>query len=181
MKILCMGDSLTYGYGVIPCKTWIYHLSLALPEITFINEGLNGDTLQGMLHRLHSKPDLTQYNYTFIMGGTNDILGGDTADNCYQKLKNIIQYIENNNSVPIIGIPMEVFWAISNENAVLGAYRTKILDLSNKNNYHIIDFYQDFKTAILCNLNVYDGDVHPNESGYFIMSETAKNVFSTLL
>ncbi len=69
MKILCIGDSLTYGnvgYSYIP----FLHKNLKI-----INKGLNGDTLYGVSNRLRKMLDNSGDDFDLIIlgVGTNDI------------------------------------------------------------------------------------------------------------
>ena len=73
MRVFCLGDSLTAGYGVRPNECW---RELAARETGFelIDGGMNGDSSWGMNYRfrrdvLPSPPDLL-----FLMGGGNDML-----------------------------------------------------------------------------------------------------------
>ena len=73
MRIVCIGDSLTYGYGVRRAACWTALVSRMLEHVEIINKGISGDTTSGMLARfetdvLRETPDLV-----FIMGGSNDI------------------------------------------------------------------------------------------------------------
>ena len=71
MNILCIGDSLTAGYGVPREQCWVSLLDRQTQH-HWQNAGISGDTTPGMLARLQqlpSKPDLIIW-----MGGINDIL-----------------------------------------------------------------------------------------------------------
>ena len=72
MKLLCLGDSLTYGYDVRPQERWTTLVSNR-STIEIDNKGQCGDTTAGMVFRLHQL-DLIGYDAFFVMGGSNDIL-----------------------------------------------------------------------------------------------------------
>lgn len=73
MKIVFLGDSLTYAYGLRRKDAWVSLLA----EITgfkVINKGISGDTTGGMLARfmtdvINEKPDMVH-----ILGGGNDFI-----------------------------------------------------------------------------------------------------------
>lgn len=79
-KLICLGDSLTFGWGVSHGEKW---LSLLAQDygIRTVNAGLNGDTMEGMAFRFRAEI-LPRYftleerhkNLLFVMGGLNDIL-----------------------------------------------------------------------------------------------------------
>ena len=50
MKILCLGDSLTYGMGVLHKERWS-SLVAEQTGYTVVNRGISGDTTGGMLAR----------------------------------------------------------------------------------------------------------------------------------
>ena len=87
MELICLGDSLTYGYGVRSAHRWSTLVGQALQcEVT--NLGICGDTTGGMLVRLNTEimPKLRnrtpgQRPFVLLMGGVNDIFysGTDTG------------------------------------------------------------------------------------------------------
>ena len=87
MELICLGDSLTYGYGVRSAQRWSTLVGQALQcEVT--NLGICGDNTGGMLVRLNTEviPKLRnrtpgQRPFVLLMGGVNDIFysGTDTG------------------------------------------------------------------------------------------------------
>lgn len=51
MKLICIGDSLTFGYGVHLSQRWT-RLCAQETGWELVNEGINGDTTGGMLTRM---------------------------------------------------------------------------------------------------------------------------------
>ena len=77
MEIICIGDSLTYGYGVRRTQRWT-ELATERSGWKLINHGVCGDTTGGMLVRmreilrdLHSGKDERCF---LLMGGYNDLV-----------------------------------------------------------------------------------------------------------
>lgn len=70
MKLLCIGDSLTYG------NVGYSYMSFISENIYMINRGLNGDTLHGvkgrLIRTLEDERDL--FDFIILGIGTNDIL-----------------------------------------------------------------------------------------------------------
>lgn len=107
-KLLCLGDSLTEGYGISSSDRWTTLLEQQL-SIPVVNEGISGDTTAGMLSRC--LPALNAHNpsHCIIMGGTND-LWFDISDNLIlSNLKAAVRHCQSTNCIPIIGIPMDFF------------------------------------------------------------------------
>lgn len=73
MRIVCMGDSLTYGYGVRRGKIWTKILSDNTPEAEWINRGVSGDTTEDMKKRFSADVLDMDPDCVFLMGGSNDI------------------------------------------------------------------------------------------------------------
>ena len=85
MKLICIGDSLTFGYGVRPSQRWT-RLCEQESGWKIVNEGISGDTTGGMLVRLRAlltegHAVCAQRPWVFLMGGANDIFFSGT-DTC---------------------------------------------------------------------------------------------------
>ena len=72
-KLICLGDSLTFGLRVPQSQTWPRLVQETGVEV--INLGICGDTTGGMLSRLQTvlREHGTTQAYVLIMGGSNDI------------------------------------------------------------------------------------------------------------
>ncbi|GFZ31365.1 lipase/acylhydrolase [Clostridium zeae] len=104
MKIVCIGDSLTYGYGVAPSKGWV-NLLRASTKYDIINKGVNGDTTVGILSRFSRDCIDLNPNIAVIMAGTNDLLTGRSIDNIVDNIIYMVKECLNNNVKPVILIP----------------------------------------------------------------------------
>lgn len=74
-KIVCIGDSLTYGYGVKQENVW-HNLLKRNTGFRVLNRGVNGDGISGVRRRfdrdvVNERPDIC-----FMMIGTNDLIEG---------------------------------------------------------------------------------------------------------
>lgn len=88
MKLICIGDSLTFGYGVHLSQRWTW-LCAQETGWELVNEGINGDTTGGMLARMQGGvlAELREGGlgadrpYVLLMGGSNDVFysGSDAA------------------------------------------------------------------------------------------------------
>lgn len=84
MKLICSGDSLTFGYGVRASQRWT-HLCARDTGRKIVNEGVSGDTAGGMLARLAARvlPELRSgsadepFQRILLMGGCAPS-GGDS-------------------------------------------------------------------------------------------------------
>lgn len=182
MKIVCLGDSLTYGFGVRRSKAWT---KLAQDKLgtEVINEGICGDTTSGMLSRFHNAVYAKSPEAVLIMGGVNDlIIGADLgivkSNIMSMAHQSVARYID-----PIIGIPTKIDlenvrqdWAeFSDFNKVaegLCKYQGWIKEFCKTFNFKYIDFYSEFvKEAGDKARDLYIDGLHFNERGNEIMAE----------
>jgi hypothetical protein len=101
MKIVCLGDSLTYGYGVEKNNRWTQLIKSEL-NAEIINKGINGDTTAGMLMRSYNDIIKDYPTHSIIMGGTNDFLAGKNASDAFQAIK-IITKEKPDSLLPTLG------------------------------------------------------------------------------
>ena len=105
MKIICIGDSLTYGYGVWSSQCWVTLLAERINEnrrsgIRCLNFGTNGDTSGYMLDRArrHIIPDKAEAgDIIIIMGGANDVLMYGADENDAANIINIADLAKSKN------------------------------------------------------------------------------------
>lgn len=182
MKIVCLGDSLTYGFGVRRSKIWT-KLAQEKLGLEIINEGINGDTSGGMLSRFNSSVYMHRPQAVLIMGGVNDLIVG--ADLSVVKAnimslshQSIAKYIE-----PIIGIPTKIdlknvrkdwdsFTDFNKIASELEKYQQWIKEFCATFNFKYIDFYSEFEKLAESNVeSLYIDGLHFNEQGNEILSE----------
>ena len=207
-----LGDSLTHGYGVPEGQGWVELLAhdLAFKGSYMENHGIDGDTLQGMYNRLerilsakvrapksHESSGLAEGDASetttilCLLGGTNDILMGRSADYCFKKLQDLVRLWEDNlglDRVNPTGQERELVLALLppfdydpfDQNSILEAYNAKIRFYAESRGLAVIDFYTPLKEASDFGLVVYEGDVHPNSMGYTIMYQAAKECLLSL-
>lgn len=186
MKLLCLGDSLTYGFAVQPDQSWTALVS-AKSLIHIDNEGQCGDTTTGMVYRLHQF-DLGRYDAFFIMGGSNDILlDGDLEPIC-RNIGIIVTTFKRQGKPVYLGIPP----LTQTESAVYGwqnakdvekhndefrQYRQWLLSYGKETECIVIDFYEALLEAERrTGRNLYADGVHPNAEGYAVLAREVLKV-----
>ena len=108
--ILCLGDSLTFGYGAAPGEPYPQLLEQLTGHVTK-NAGVNGDTSEGALARL---PGLLQENkpgLVLISIGGNDFLRGVPLDRTRAALKSLVQTAAAATQVVLVAQPKPVLLA----------------------------------------------------------------------
>lgn len=207
-----LGDSLTHGYGVPEGKGWVELLAhdLAFKGSYMENHGIDGDTLQAMYNRLerilsvqvkppesHESSGLTEGDASktasilCLLGGTNDILMGRSADYCFKKLQGLVGLWEDSQGMDrvdltsqgrglVVALLPPLDYDPFDQNPILEAYNAKIRSYAENSGLGLIDFYTPLKEASDFGLVVYEGDVHPNSLGYKIMYQAAKESLLSL-
>lgn len=107
MSIVCIGDSLTFGYGVKETENWVSVLSAKIKE-NLINKGIPGNTTTEMKERFIEDAVDNKPSKVLIMGGTNDVFLNGTINDILNNINEMAQMCEINNIVPIILTPLSV-------------------------------------------------------------------------
>ncbi|MDI3534852.1 MAG: acyl-CoA thioesterase [Thermosediminibacterales bacterium] len=183
MKIVCLGDSLTQGYRVLPSQAWP---SIVAEETNhqIINKGISGDTTSGMLSRLYRDVIDEKPSRAILMGGSNDLLWEVPMEVIKTNIGGIVANLHHHNILVIIGIPIPVVtdmalkhWVFNYDyekvNKQLQHYRTWLIRFAEEFQCGIIDFYSvfyDFEENSAIRSYYLDG-VHPTAEGNRIMAE----------
>lgn len=185
MKLLCIGDSLTYGYGVFRDESWVQLVKKGL-NIPIINKGINGDTTAGMLSRSYTDVVENNPSHVIIMGGCNDFISNRSLNMVEENIKELVKEAIDYNIVPIIGIepPIDKILAerkwsgdvdYDKVNSTIEDYRQWIINYSTENNIDHIDFYKCFveNLKIKDSRELYVDGLHPTALGHKLMADCA--------
>ena len=114
MKLYCLGDSLTFGYGVSRAVRWTSLLERATGW-QVENLGLNGDTTGGMLARLG--PEVLRPigshrsdSRVLLMGGSNDVFFSGTDAQARANMAAMCHRLMDAGMQPLVGISLPVDW-----------------------------------------------------------------------
>lgn len=102
--LLCLGDSLTFGYGAAAGASYPERLEQLTGHVTQ-NAGLNGDTAEGALARL---PGLMQNNtpgLVLVSIGANDFLHNLPLERTRAALQQLVQTAASSAQVVLIAQP----------------------------------------------------------------------------
>lgn len=188
MKIVALGDSLTYGFGVYKSECWL-ELTKNTLNIEILNKGINGDTTSGMLSRSYRDAIEINPNYVIIMGGTNDLFKNTPPKNIKENILELIKEAESFNIIPIVGIQIPVYAPMAMEmwspyidytkvNIDIEEYHSFMVNHCMENNILFIDFYKNFSGSLNSNnINSYYVDgVHPSALGHKLMANSLINL-----
>lgn len=107
MKLVCIGDSLTYGYGIDPKKSWVSHMTEKL-DFPVINEGVPGNRTSEMLARFDDSVLRHHPTHMLIMGGTNDVMMSTPTQETCECLRRVLLMAKENRVIPILMLPIPV-------------------------------------------------------------------------
>ena len=182
MKIVCLGDSITFGYGVARHRCWT---ALAREETghTIINAGISGDTTAGMLSRfdrdvLREAPDVLM-----LLGGTNDLMNGCPEGVVKSNVTAMMQQARAANIQTMLGTLPPLY-----ESRMPEAWRTMQEFRAPESDYEahrywqraftatyelvLVDFYGRLKSLSDAEPGAYFGDgVHPTARGHRVMAD----------
>ncbi len=187
-RIVCIGDSITYGHQVDGSLTWIGRLRRE-EEINLLNVGLDGDTTSGMLTRFKEHVIDLEPKAVLIMGGGNDLFGGTPLDYVTNNIALMSQLALDNGIVPMVGVepepdhkkvPKEWKEFIDYDQACehLMTLKEWLLVFAKANMMPIIDFDTGMKNKLKAGYGRYFMDgAHPNPAGHKIMAAIAKEAF----
>ena len=177
MKVICIGDSLTRGYGVLPSETWVELLNKTR-KAESVNKGISGDTSGGMLARFQKDVIDEKPENVIIMGGVNDLIFGNDIGGIQPNLMAMVQQAYHNDIIPIIGTCIKVNastftedWAeltsVEDLNRKIHEYRSWLIKFCRIFHTTCIDFFFDFDLKIEGNYDYYLPDgLHPKQEGH---------------
>ena len=177
MKLICIGDSLTTGYGVFRNERWTEILKDKY-GFDVVNKGVNGDTTAGMLDRFFDDVVLPGADLVIIMGGCNDLLAGRNLENVKENIRLMAEEAQREGITPIIATEPPVIpamakrkwsWDADYDYAVENGrlLREWLLSYCAENSIRCIDFYGLFEEELKSRSanDLYIDGLHPKEAG----------------
>lgn len=178
-KVVCLGDSLTAGLGLVESQAYPALLQQRIDaadlEFEVINAGVSGDTTAGGLRRLEWVLKGNVKVVVVALGG-NDALRGLSVADMKQNLAAIIEQARARGAVVVLA-GMQAPPNYGPEYAT--AFRQTFMDLAREQRVSYIPFLLD-KVAGNPDLNQGDG-IHPNARGAEVMAETVWNALRPIL
>ena len=195
MILTCLGDSLTYGYGIPRPKVWPTLLADAT-GMDVRNCGINGDTTGGMLARLHTEAAAAGADAALLMGGFNDLALGAGLGAVKANIFAMVQHCFSARVRPVLGIPIPTHEPVSfpllgcvdmqKAFADYAALRPWLRLLARDFALQCVDFSQAFadwaeRTGAAHPTGealgtLYTDGLHPSAAGHEIMAQAAARV-----
>jgi lysophospholipase L1-like esterase len=158
LKIVCIGDSLTYGYKLSRSEVWTKLIEKKY-GVEVLNKGINGDSTGGMLSRYYGDVIDNKPSYVFIMGGANDLIMEVPLNVIKSNISTMVHQAYGNNIIPIIGTqPLtepkmaKRYWSNITDfvrvNEELMEIREWIMEFSGIFNVQVVDFCGELGSII---------------------------------
>jgi lysophospholipase L1-like esterase len=158
-RIVCFGDSLTFGTGASNGMDYPSQLSKMLSR-PVMNAGVPGDTTASALKRLERDVLAYSPDVVLITLGGNDLKNGVAAKTAFKNLKMIVSLIHDRDARVIIGglsIPFR-------DRGFGRAYKK----LADETDATLIPNILD---GIMGNRKLMSDPIHPNDDGYKIIAQ----------
>lgn len=180
-RLYCLGDSLTFGFGVRRQERW----TNLLQEYGWqaVNYGCNGDTTAGMLARMQAVLADQPRGKVLVMGGSNDIFYSGDLAGAKANMGAMLQQLLAAGFEPVVGIPLPAVaenapsqWAqvvdFVKAQSLLTEYCAWLKTFGTSFGVATVDFYGDFvdeqgkpKAELFL-----DG-LHPTAEGHRLMAQ----------
>lgn len=155
--IVCFGDSLTQGVGASKNLDYPAQLSKLLQQ-PIHNLGVSGNTTSQALARINDVLDLNPKFVLITLGG-NDLKNGVNKKIAFQNLKKIIETIQNQGALVILGGIKVPFL----DKGFSEAYKKVAKDTGVILIPNVLD-------GLFGNVDLMSDSIHPNDKGYTIMA-----------
>ncbi len=198
MTLICLGDSLTYGYGIPRPRVWPSLLAGATGMRVY-NWGINGDTTGGMLARFQAHGADRDVHAAILMGGFNDLALGAEPGVVKANMFALVQQCFSARIKPLLGIPIPVrrpitfpLLASMDVERACAAYedlRLWLHSLAEDFSLPRVDFYRCFEEVSASAMQsgdrasfdaLYTDGLHASEAGHALMAQEAARVIRGL-
>ena len=180
LKIVAIGDSITYGYPYEPAVSWLNPTAEGL-NIDYSNQGINGDTTDGMLQRFERDVLRQKPSHVIIMGGTNDAYTGIAINQVMDNIHDMVELAVEKGIIPILGLPIPC--KDLTQEKLLGQYRAAMGQYAKDQQIEIIDFHKAMvdDDGVTIKEGLHCDDVHPSIAGYEVMAGVAAKILVKVL
>ncbi len=190
-RILCVGDSLTYGDGVSAEEAWPA-VAARLSGLEFVNRGANGAITADMLARLPSRLERYRPAAAILMGGANDLIFLADARAPLANMESMARLVERSGGRAFVGVPVPICppiredWAAVADFTAVQArydeYAERLRDLCAQKGFTALDFRAGFAAAVARSgreaRSFYIDGLHLTAEGHRIFAEVAVSAFA---
>lgn len=181
MKLMCIGDSLTYGFGVPREAAWTYLIEKEM-GCEVINRGICGDTTGGMIARAYADLNSLKPSHMMIIGGTNDLIFDVPVEVIMANLSALVFHAISNGAIPILGTPIPVleqaadYWKpIKNVSCLNENIKKLCVEAEKFSACHNINFINLFRHFENADSGYYFDGLHLTDEGNRFLSRLIYN------
>jgi len=189
-KVVCLGDSITYGYPYGPHASWVARVGEALGR-PLVNAGVVGHTTGQMLARFVEDVVAERPAYVVILGGTNDAWQNLPLEEVRANIRAMVEMSFREGICPVLGLPVPlcrahlsgIFDAEDVDAAAqdLDLLRDWIRTYAEEEGLPYVDFCTPLRAAEGGGKGeLYSDAGHPNLEGYRVLAEAALPVLARL-
>lgn len=171
-KIVCLGDSFTYGYPGEPTNSWPQRVADVL-KIDVVNAGKTYQNASDLLERFDQDVTAQKPGTVVIFAGVGDALRGTSLENYQNSIKELVEKAKTNNMTPVLALPIP----FQGTDELYKQYREWETTYAQENKITVLDFKGvlfDSEDNILSNYS--DDGKYPNKDGYQAMGDYAATV-----
>lgn len=168
-NIICFGDSLTYGTGAPPDKSYPAQLSEMIGK-PVINMGIPGNTTADGLIRLETDVLENSPRIVLITLGGNDMKNGVDKEEAFKNLRAIIEAIQAKDALVVVGGVKLLFWD--------RGYEAEYEKLAEETGALLVP---NVLKGLVGHNDLMSDAIHPNAAGYEIMAERFYKVIKPYL
>lgn len=193
--IICLGDSLTYGYGVRRAQCWT-ELAAEMSGWNVVNRGICGDTTGGMLVRLREilREEIGERNERcfLLMGGCNDIFFSGSSTGARENMAAMAHQLFAEGEMPLIAVGPGIadgsypsMWSdlvdFPEAGKVIRQYYEWLERFCSSFGVRMIDFRGDFRDREgNIRTELYLDGLHLNPEGHRVMAERVAKVLGVM-
>ncbi|MBQ9661848.1 MAG: GDSL family lipase [Oscillospiraceae bacterium] len=194
-KMICIGDSLTYGYGVRRSQCWT-ELAAEMSGWTLVNCGVCGDTTGGMLARmretLREETGSRDERCFLLMGGCNDIFFSGSSTGARENMAAMAHQLFAEGEMPLIAVGPGIakgaypsMWSdlvdFPEAAEEIARYYEWLERFCSSFGVRMIDFRRDFRDrAGMPRTEYYLDGLHLNPEGHRVMAERVAKVLAVM-
>ena len=193
--IICLGDSLTYGYGVRRAQCWT-ELAAKMSGWNVVNRGICGDTTGGMLVRLREilREEIGERDERcfLLMGGCNDIFFSGSSTGARENMAAMAHQLFAEGEMPLIAVGPGIadgsypsMWSdlvdFPEAGNVIREYYEWLERFCSSFGVRMIDFRGDFRDREgNIRTEFYLDGLHLNPEGHRVMAERVAKVLGVM-
>jgi len=178
LRIVALGDSLTYGWmaarGYLDFLKEMLAAKYPRSVVDIINRGIPGDTAEGGLHRLAEHVLKAGPDLVLVQFALNDAFTGHTPERFKHNIQNIIRTIRAGSSSETL-LLISVALGTADENRYIEPYYAGLDEIAGQEDVPLVRVHSYWQKKIAegvdCSGLVQADGVHPTVAGYCLMAE----------